>query len=181
MAVGIAACDTGSNPSSQQSESARQQKSYVNLVEADPAHVMTYSPTRKTINKWIDTWNKPGQLAFVYMLDNGNKVGYYVFQGPPVSYCASMTPTYKFINPPGDGEAILYQVPAPSLDGVYYSGGQCISYYGIDAATGNYLEFSIGGTQNYILTTQPLDLNVKPLGYTTYDNLRNDNGNWVVK
>lgn len=32
---------------------------------------MKYSPTRETINKWIETWDKPGKLSYVY-LQNAN-------------------------------------------------------------------------------------------------------------
>ena len=181
LVVVLAACDTG-DKSAQNSESNKQQKSYTNLVNSDPAHAMTYSPTRKTINAWIDTWNQPGQLSFTYIVNqNGEKVGYYVFLGSPVSMCAALTPTYKFVNPGGDHEDTLYQVPAPSLDGVYYSGGQCISYYGIDAITKQVIEFSIGGALNYISSTQPIYLNVPALGVTTIAQLKKDaSGKYVL-
>lgn len=163
------------------SESKTRDSSYSALVKRDPAQSMSYSPTRKTINAWVKTWNVPGQLAFTYILNQaGEKVGYFVFQGPPVSMCAALTPTWTYEGTPDDGDTAKDQrVPAPSIDGVYYSGSQCLSYYGIDAATGRYLEFSIGGTQNYITATQPLDLNVPPLGYTKIADLKKENGAYV--
>jgi hypothetical protein len=172
MLLIVAACGND-DEDSDRSERKTQGTSYSALVAAEPAHGMTYSPTRRTINRWVDTWNVKGQLAFTYILNNaGEKVGYYVFDGPPVSMCASLTPTYKFVDIPEDGSDSKAQVNAPSLDGVFYSGGQCLSYYGIDASTGSYLEFSIGGALNYLLSSQPLaiDAEVKPLGPTDQAN-----------
>lgn len=152
--VAFAACSSSGKASAGNSEKKVQTDSYKNLVAAEPAHGMTYSPTRATINKWIDTWNVKGQLAFLYLTDTGKLTGYYVLNGPPVSMCAGITQPWEFVNNPGaDADN---SEPAPGVDGVWYSGGQCNQYYGIDASTNAYVEFSIGGNQNYELTTQPL-------------------------
>lgn len=156
LALALSAC-SGGQPTSQQSESNRQQSSYDKLVAADPAHEMNYSPTRKTINFWVDTWNKPGQLAYVYLQNaNGDLIGYFVLDGPPVSMCTALTPNYRFVNPDGDQANTLYQVPAPGIDGVYYSGGECNTYYGKDATTGAYVEFTLGQSMNLLLFNEPM-------------------------
>jgi hypothetical protein len=165
-------CD-GSTPSAQQRESTTQQNSYTAAVAADPAHSCRGCPTRKTINFWIDTWSKPGALAYVYLQNaNGQITGYYVLKGLPVSYCASLTPTYTKTNLDlggNEGQAI---VPAPSIDGVYYSpgGGLCSTYYGQDATTGSYIEYTVGLGNNVLLYSQPLPGSkagdAKPLGPT---------------
>src|SRR5690606_40706282 len=96
-----------------------------------PAHVMKYSPTRETISKWGKTWEKEGKLSYVYLLNSmGDTVGYYVLKGLPVSYCASLTPTWDFTRQDGK----YHQVPAPGIDQEYYgnSGGLCSTYYGFD-------------------------------------------------
>jgi len=149
--LSAASCDDSG--SSQQKETTTQQNSYDKLVKADPAHEMTYSPTRKTINFWVDTWNKPGQLAYVYLQNaDGNLIGYYVLEGPPVSMCTALTPNYR-IRDDQNGNLLL---PAPGIDGVYYSGGECDTYYGKDATTGAYIEYTVGLGINVLLYTQPL-------------------------
>lgn len=176
-------CD-GKEDETTKSESSIRDKSYRSLVAAEPAHRMTNPSTRKTINFWIDTWNKKGQLAFVYMLSaDGAQVGYYVLDGPPVSMCAALTPTWRYEGTPQDDSDDLDQrVPAPSVDGVYYSGGQCSSYYGKDASTGAYVEFSIGNGLNYFLSTQPLPVESKPLAFTSVDKtVREADGTYKVK
>jgi hypothetical protein len=157
VALTLTACNNNSNGNPQNNESKRQQDSYSKLVAQDPAHEMTYSPTRKTINFWIDTWNKPGKLAYVYLQnDQGQLIGFYTLIGPPVSMCTSLTPNYKLINPGGSGDHPDIPVNAPGVDGVYYSGGECNTYYGEDATSHAYIEFTVGLGINVLLYDQPL-------------------------
>lgn len=158
-AVGLAACDDNSGEgAAQKNEQVTQQSNYNRLVAADPAHTMAHSPTRDTINGWIDTWSKPGKLAYVYLQNAaGDITGYYVFKGLPVSYCTSLTPNYKIIVPEVTGDnTVPLAVPAPAIDGVYYSGGECNTYYGFDATTGAYIEYTAGLGINVLLYDQPL-------------------------
>lgn len=168
-------CSSDNKGAGQKTDSGTQQSNYDRLVAQEPAHTMPYSPTRQTINAWIDTWGVKGQLAFTYILNqNGDKIGYYVFEGPPVSQCVGLTPSYKLIDPGGSSDNGDIPVAAPSIDGAYYSGGQCADYYGKDAATGQLIEFSTGTSLNFITSTQPLYLNVAPLGKTTIADVHKD-------
>lgn len=156
---------------SQDYERARQQSGYDRLTRSQPAEMMTYSPTRETINYWINTWDEPGKLSYVYLLaGNGQLVGYYVFKGLPVSYCASLTPTYRWEN----RDAQSKQVPAPAMDGVYYGGqGSCQTYYGRDATTDSYLEYTVGTGISALIYEEPLPrADVEPLGFTKVEDVR---------
>lgn len=166
------ACSLGSDDGSK-SDSKTRDTTNVNLQKDQPAHEMSYSPTRETINFWIDTWGKPGKLSFIYLQGaSGDLIGYYVFKGLPVSYCAALTPTYKeghVDSGDGDSNDQGVMVPAPSMDGVYYSGGGglCNTYYGKDATTGSYMEYTVGYGQNVLLYDAPLPRqDVQPLGRT---------------
>lgn len=154
-------------------ESKTRQAGYDQMVKSQPAEVMGYSPTRETINAWINTWDEPGKLAFVYLQNANGEYGYFVTVGPPASYCAMLTPTYEFKQPWGGREG--FAVPAPGMDGAYYSGGQCNAYYAIDATTGAYLEFTVGANQSFFLFDQPMTLptfeGAVPLGPTDIDDL----------
>lgn len=172
--VAVACEQPARDPSAQRKEAQVRQSSYEGLVAGQPAKGMSYSPTRSTVNYWIETWDEPKKLAYVYLLaSNGQLIGYYVFEGPPVSMCASLTPTYKFTEIDGGEYNADALVPAPSVDGVYYSGGQCNQYYGRDATSGAYMEFSIGGGINYLLYDQPLPRqDVEPLGFSTIEEVK---------
>lgn len=164
-----AGCGAGGT-SGQKKESTTQQDNYNRLVALQPAHRMKYSPTRDTVNFWIDTWGQdPDKLSYVYMqAANGQLTGYYVFKGLPVNYCVSLTPNYKLLDVAGDGFGPNLVVPAPSIDGVFYSGGGCQTFYGKDASTNSYIEYTVGAGQNVLLYERPLPRqDVDPLGFTT--------------
>jgi hypothetical protein len=155
LLLGAASCDD--TPSSTTSESQVQRNSYDAQVKRQPAHSMHYSPTRDTINFWIDTWDDPNAVSYVYLQGgDGTLLGYYVLKGRPVTMCAALTPTWQFVGTPKDGSDVRDQrVPAPGVDGVYYSGGQCNDYYG-ETTDGVYVEFTVGTNQNILLYTAPL-------------------------
>lgn len=165
LVFGLVACT--SEPSAQDNEADTRQSNYEKLVANQPAKKMNYTPTRETVNFWIDTWDEPGKLSFVYLLAaNGQLVGYYVFEGLPVSYCVSLAPNYE-IDSSTNGKVV---VPAPAMDGVYYSEAPCDTYYGKDATTGSYLEYSAGQGINPLVYEEPLPRqDVEPLGFTTID------------
>lgn len=167
----LAACED--QPSSQQQEANRQQSSYDRLTAGQPAKTMSYSPTRETINFWIDTWDEPNKLSYVYLqASNGQLVGYYIFKGLPVSYCASLTPNYRIRDGDStDGDLVL---PAPAMDGVYYGGsGSCSTYYGRDATTDSYLEYTVGTGISALIYEQPLPRqDVEPLGFTKVEDVK---------
>ncbi|GAA3742456.1 hypothetical protein HDA32_003282 [Spinactinospora alkalitolerans] len=159
--LGLAACEA----SSREEESDRQQSGYDQLVAGQPAESMDYSPTRETINFWIETWSEPNKLSYVYLQNaDGEMIGYYVLKGLPVSYCAMLTPNYEILDPTQGGVS----VPAPGMDGAYYSGQQCDSYYGQDATTGAYIEYTAGMGINVLLYDKPLPRqDAQPLGPTS--------------
>lgn len=155
--VSLTACNKNHDNNAAKTETKVQQNSYQREVAQEPAHEMNYSPTRKTINFWIDTWGKPGKIAYVYLQnDTGNLTGFFTLDGPPVSMCSSLTPNYRLVDPGGSSDNGNIVVPAPGVDGVYYSGGECNTYYGKDATTGAYVQFTVGNGQNILLYDQPL-------------------------
>lgn len=167
----LTGCTDDPKASSLETENKVQDDSYNALVKAEPAHVMTNPTTRETINFWIDTWNKPGALSYNYLAtaEGGTYevLGYYILKGLPVSYCTSLTPSYDLIDVNGDGDGVAdFEVDATGVDGVYYGEGGCDRYYGEDATTGQYVEYTVPMNMQVRTSNQPLD-NVQgavPLG-----------------
>ncbi|MFJ5156347.1 hypothetical protein ACIQCF_33265 [Streptomyces sp. NPDC088353] len=169
LALGLTACEDD-KPTSRGKENAARNSAYDNLVARQPAHTLTYSPTRDTKNFWIDTWGKtPNKLSYVYIQNANGSFGYFVLKGLPVTYCVSLLPPEQKasidLGNAGTGDTFIQ---GPSMDGTYSSNTNCNSYYGKDATTGAYIEFSVGQNQSYFLYDQPLDLpqykNAQPLG-----------------
>jgi len=147
----LSACEI--EESAQDKETDRQQTTYEKLSEKEPAKEMTNPKTRETINFFTDTWNEEGQLAYVYLQNSeGKMIGYYALDGPPVSMCTSLTPNYR-VDSSGNGKVVT---PAPGTDGVYRGSEDCSRYYGKDATTGAYIEFTTGMGINMLLYTEPL-------------------------
>jgi hypothetical protein len=165
----FAACED-QRSSSTQREQDRQEQNYGSLEQNQPARGMAYSPTRDVLNKWADTWEEEGKLSYIYLLDSvGHEIGYYIFEGLPVSYCASLTPPDKIERLDwASVDAMSRQ--APAMDGAYYSAANCQQMFGYDASSGAYMEFTGGGSFNYLLSDQPMtEIDTKPLGDATIE------------
>jgi hypothetical protein len=161
LMVSLSACmeSQPKDGNGQKQESATGQTNYDTQVKNQPAHDMPYSPTRDTINFFVDTWGKKGKVAYNYLMNaNGDAIGYYVTEGLPVTMCASIRPPYNIKTYDGgsDGATVPQVVPAPSTDGVYYSGGECNTYYAKDAENGAFLMFTVGNGMNLLSYDQPL-------------------------
>lgn len=166
---GLTACSS-SEPDSRDAERASVDNTYDGLVARQPAKSMSYSPTRETKNFWVDTWDEPGKLAYVYLQNgDGKLLGYFVLEGPPVDKCTSLVPPYEVVSNQNGGMAV---VPRVSVDGTWSSGGNCSTQYGKDATTGAYIEYGVGFGINPLLFDQPLpNTNVAPMGPTNIDDL----------
>ncbi len=148
----LVACDEASE--SEQSERGVQKDNYERLVKMEPAKEVTNPKTRETINFFTETWNNPEQLAYVYLQNSeGDMIGYYALDGPPVSMCTAISPNFDTKHSSNGGYTVI---PAPGIDGVYRSAEDCSRYYGKDATSGAYIEFTVGMGINMLLYTEPL-------------------------
>lgn len=155
--------------SGQAKDSKARQAGFDFLQAKQPAEYMAYSPTRNGIKFFADKWgHDPNKLSYVYLLNmNGDVIGYYVLKGLPISYCAQMLPPTEASW--GSSGAVT-QNPKPAVDGAYYSGNSgCDQYYGIDATTNSYVEWTQkSGT--VLVHEQPIgrpDTDRRALGPTT--------------
>lgn len=174
LAVAFAACGESENDQAHKEQAKTRKAEFTRLSKQEKIDEASFSPTRRTINFWMKTWgHDPNKLSYVYMqADNGQLTGYYIFRGLPVTECAALTENYEFVDPPGNGDE-NFMVPAPGVDGVYYSGGQCDVYYGEDALTHSFMEFSLSGGQSFQLYEKPIARQkVEPLGFTTIEEVQ---------
>ena len=169
-AFALTACEETDAPKGQEAENSSRQSNYERLVETQPAEAMEYSPTRETKNFWIRTWGEKGKLSYIYLLNNaGEAFGYFIFEGLPVSYCTSLIPPYQMKDTPGDGFGPNLIVPGPSIDGTFSSSSNCSAFYGKDATSGAYMEYTVGQGINALIFDQPMSQfgAAEPLGDAT--------------
>lgn len=171
FAVLLTGCD---EQSAGEQDAAARDRNAEQLVQQQPGGTMDYSPTREGINDWMQTWEDRGQVAYVYLLAaNGEEVGYYVMEGPPISYCAAMAPP---VESESNGNGGMVTIPSQAMDGAYYSGNQCSQYYGFDAVTGEYVEYTIGNGMNHLVHTTPREVEVEPFTGTSVDDVERSQG-----
>jgi hypothetical protein len=138
---------------------------------------MQYSPTRATKNFWIETWDEPGKLSYVYLMNADGKVfGYYIFEGLPVSYCTSLIPPYQIIDVDLGEYNGNMAVAGPSVDGTFSSSSNCSTMYGKDATTGSYIEYTVGLGINALVYSEPMPLQdpdaVQALGWSKLEDVK---------
>ncbi|MEV8286749.1 hypothetical protein [Streptomyces niveus] len=168
LGLGLTACE---DDSSQSKETKAKQKSYDQLVANQPAGRMEYSPTREAINQWVETWGKRGKLSYVYIQNGKGEYGYFVMKGMPVARCQMLTPTEK-VDRSSQGSVV---VGLPGMDGTYSAGSMCDTYYGFDATTGVFMEFTVGTNQSFFLFDKPMTMpeyaSATQLGPTSVDDV----------
>lgn len=166
MALGLTGCLEDNDAKAE--ENKRKEATYERLVANQPAVAMDYSPTRESLNQWVKTWGKPNQLSYVYIQNAKGEYGYMVMKNLPVPRCKMLTANTK---PYGTSSGGLINTELPGMDGTYTAPGTCNSYFGFDATTGAYMEFTIGMNQSFFLFNAPATLpefsSAKPLGMTT--------------
>jgi hypothetical protein len=174
LAVALAGCSEQKSAADKEQE--KQGQVYKSLTETQPARGMAYSPTRDNLNRWAETWEEQGKLSYVYLLDSvGHQIGYYIFEGLPVSYCATLTPPEEIHEDWGSSAVSTAVTTAPSLDGAYYGAANCQQMFGYDAVSGAYMEFTGGGSFNYLLSDQPMTrIDTKPLGDATIEQVEKE-------
>lgn len=177
LVFSAAACEsTAPDKEASKKEQEKQGQVYEDLTNTQPARGMSHSPTRDTLNQWAETWEEQGKLSYVYVFAaNGQEMGYFIFKGLPVSYCASLTPPDKVekVETYGSPDPAVVRA-APSLDGAYNGNCNYQQLFGFDAVSHTYYEFTGGGSFNYFLADQPMSQfeTMKPAGDATYDDVK---------
>jgi len=160
--VVLAGCSSPPTPAEQ--DAANSAKNTGNLITKQPVEAGNFSPTRDGLGKWTKTWmDAPGKTAYTYIFQMGNPapIGYYVLQGPPISYAANASQPYR---PECHGSTSCVLMANPSQDGAFYNqGAGGNQFYGFDAQTGRVLEWG-GDGLSYFLSDRPLRLQAPPLG-----------------
>ena len=127
-------------------------------VNAVPPYQPTEFPAREDINRYLRETETPGEW-YTYALNwAGEPIFYVVSDGKPRNICVSITSPDRYITNSG-GAVVL---SAPALDGVYYGGANCNSWYLWDASTGNYIEVA-GQAFTLLSTKAPLRLETDPI------------------
>ena len=120
---------------------------------AVPAYQIDNFLSRKAVNEWLSRVDTSDKLWYVYvMADTGAFIGYYISRTIPLSYGVSITnPQQALVEFAGDPV-----LPAPGLDGVFYTGVDKTAWYFFDAET----DALITTNMRMTFLDRPLDIDV---------------------
>lgn len=131
-------------------------------VAATPIPEVTHFQERKTIAKWVETWDKPSLPCYVYLYSYGVCIGYYVSNGKPASTQSYLIPEESFQRvKSAEGYTSTVMTQAPDLDGTYGNNNPGIRFF---TASGVAVEWA-GAGATYLYSNAPIKtLNVPLLG-----------------
>lgn len=161
--------DTGNDVSqvqpgeSYQFEIKLTEKNQRGLVVAQPPFQMDHSLERANLIKRYEYLNDENNVHHVYLIDEGQVVGYYVAQGKVSSVNSKLTNDKQIIatkeclaenaNGGDDDETNCYKaVESPQMDGSYGTNGDGIFFF---TTSGDYVETNL----DYVVSEEPKNIN----------------------
>jgi hypothetical protein len=155
MAVGLTGCNVESSTQEQQEKARAQINDMAN--KAVPTPPINNFLNREAVAEYMIRMDDPSKTFYVYLISHGEVMGYYITRTHPVSICQLMTPPEKEYGVRGRGANPLGA--APTLDGLYATGGDCSHYYALTADSDTLIEFST----DFTISDQPLQLEADKL------------------
>lgn len=154
-------CDV-SGPTTSEKTAAAATAAMDRAAEATPIPQVTNFLERKTIAKWVETWDKPSVPCYVYLYSYGVCVGYYVSNGKPASTQSYLIPESSYQRLlSNDNYSVHTMAQAPDLDGTYGTNNPGIRFF---TAGGIAVEWA-GAGATYLYSNAPIKtLNVPLLG-----------------
>ena len=135
-----------------------QQKVMAAATGAVPPYEPSAFPARVDINRYLKETELAGEW-YTYALNwQGEPIFYVVSDSKPRNICVSITAPDRKVKG-SQGNVVM---SAPALDGVYYGGADCNSWYLWDATTGTFIELS-GQGFSLLSTRAPLLLETDPV------------------
>jgi hypothetical protein len=165
--------DTGANVSNVQTgesyhyEVKLTEKNQNQLVRAQPPQTMEYSLERQNLIKRYEYLNDRNNVHHVYLVDEGQIVGYYVAQGKVSSVNSKLTNNKQIVqienarfdrgNGAGGANGANYKVvESPQMDGSYGTNGAAIFFF---TTSGEYVETNL----DYVVSEEPRSLTDEPI------------------
>jgi hypothetical protein len=105
-----------------------------------PIPTVSYFQERRTIAKWAQRWDKPAIATYVYLINNGVIIGYYVTDGKPASTRSYLVPEDRVTTRTSTSIGTSYDsdtpsvVTAPDIDGTYGENNVGIRFFTADGA-----------------------------------------------
>ncbi len=130
-------------------EQAMTEANQANLLNIQPPVQLNWSLERENINKRTSLWNDKNKVSYIYLIDFGKIMAFYIIKGKVSSVNSQIT------NPEQLVRAHSMTLPSPAEDGSYGTNGDAIFFYTTD---GTYVETPL----DYVLVDKPLKMSTPP-------------------
>ena len=147
-------CDSATVQAQSQKETANQ--TLARLIQQVPAPRLDNSLERLNISKRLSIWSDSAKISYIYLINYGHVMAFYVVKGKVTSSNKRLTPSQQDVDT-GWNSASLSNVvmEAPELDGTYGASSPYTFFWTTDSV---YVQWS----GDYMLTDQPLKLTNSP-------------------
>lgn len=123
-----------------------------------PVPMIKYFVERQTTSRWADTWDKPQVTTYVYLIEHGTYIGYYVCNGKPASTRSYLNPEFRDHVYGSSSAYSTYTEQEMDLDGTYGENNPGIRFF-----TAEGIAVEAGGNISYIYSNAKLPINVQRL------------------
>lgn len=139
----------------QANEQARVTNIINRLETAVPVPQLQDSLERKNISKRLTTFSDPNKTSYIYLVNFGRVMSFYVIKGKITSSGKRLTAGERFVQCDGGEYTADCQTESPELDGTYGTSAPYIYFWTTDNV---YIQWS----GDYMLADQPLHLSSQP-------------------
>ena len=156
--------DTGA---STKKEMTLTEENHKRLVKAVPAPKMTDSQERRQLKKYLEYWNNPNRLSYIYLMSrSGTIISYYTIKGK-VTYCRSKlttreqlvkSPFYYKYSSGSSSVNLTSAIESPGLDGSYGPSEDAIFFF-----TSENPDVPIQWKGDYLISGVPLNIRTQPV------------------
>ena len=115
------------------------EKNHAGLIKAVPPPRLSTSQERKNLVRRLKTFNSDSKISYVYLIDFGKVMGFYVVKGKISSVNSKLTTGDQIIRTTGAGSWSTSVIESPQLDGSYGTNGDAVFFY---TADGTYVEWN---------------------------------------
>ncbi len=135
------------------------------LLKVVPPPKLTDSLERRNLVKYLDYWNNPNRLSYIYLMSrSGTVIAHYTIKGK-VTYCRSklttrdqlvQAPFYDSYN--GAGGNLSSKIESPGLDGSYGPSEDAIFFF-----TAENPDVPVQWKGDYLISGVPMNIITKPI------------------
>ena len=143
--------DKATGGESAKKEQALTEDNQQRLLKSQPPVRLNWSLERENINKRTTLWNDANKVSYMYLVNYGKVMAFFVIKGKVSSVNSQITNPDQIVDR-YEGDVVI---ASPAEDGSYGTNGDAVYFFTTDGA---YIEWM----GDYMLVDQPLKLSTQP-------------------